>query len=422
MKCLLLPIVCVLSLAGFAQTPDAVFASSIATPQLYMLGNQLGYPILRLGSADQLQLQFDDLDADVKNYYYTYQLCNADWTPADVSTFDFIKGFTQVRIGDYRYSSLALTHYTHYRAVIPDPSCIPIHSGNYLLKVYLDGDTSKLAFTRRFLVTDAKVNIHAQLLQPITYQLSTTHQRISFTVNTTAVNPPNPLGQIRVIVLQNNRWDNAQADLRPNFYMNNDLQFNSDDLCVFPGGMEWRWLDLQSFRYLSERIANGVYGKTSTDLFLKPDGDRSSMLYYNYKDYNGLFFLKTTENISPWWQSDYARVHFSFVPTGNAPFPDKDVYVFGAFTGYLLNDSTRMNFNAERGRYEASFFMKQGYYSYAYVTIDRDDPTRTASFAFTEGNHLETENDYMILVYYRAMGALADELVGISTFNSLNGK
>jgi hypothetical protein len=42
------------------------------------------------------------------------------------------------------------------------------------------------------------------------------------------------------------------------------------------------------------------------------------------------------------------------------------------------------------------------------------------SFAQTEGNHIDTENNYLILVYFRRLGARADELVGISRFNSVN--
>lgn len=65
-----------------AQIPEAVFNDRIASVQLHALGNQLGYPVLRLNSGDQLELHFDDLDGGVRNYSYTYQLCNADWTPA----------------------------------------------------------------------------------------------------------------------------------------------------------------------------------------------------------------------------------------------------------------------------------------------------------------------------------------------------
>jgi len=404
------------------QTPDSVYMSSIHTPQLFRAGNQLGYPILRLGSADQIELDFDDLDADVKNYYYTFQLCNEDWTPAIVSEFDYLKGFSQIRIENYQYSSIALQKYTHYQAILPNPNCIPIRSGNYLLKVFLDGDTSKLAFTRRFLVTESKTGIQVQLLQPIDLALSHTHQRIVFKLNTAGFNPPNPLDQVKVVILQNWRWDNIVDNLKPTFYVNNSLEYNTDNGVLFPGGMEWRWLDLQSFRYQSDRVQSVNYGKTGTEIFLRPDGDRSQQGYYFYQDYNGNYLIQSTESINPLFQGDYATVHFSFVPPGNVPFPDKDVYLLAKFTGGGLNDSTRLVFNAEKGRYELTRWLKQGYYNYLYVTIDRGDAGRTPSFAFTEGNHLETENEYTILVYYRSLGARADELVGISHFNSQNLK
>ena len=403
-----------------AQTPDSVYSPVIRTPQLYMAGNQQAYPVLRLNSTDQMELHFDDLDADVKNYFYTIQLCNEDWTPASVSEFDYIKGFSQIRIDNYQSSSVALTRYTHYQAVLPDANCIPIHSGNYLLKVFLDSDTSKLAFTRRFLVTDARVTIQSQLLQPMGFELAHTHQKIQFRVNTSAVNPNNPLDQIKIVILQNHRWDNIIHNIKPTYYVNNKLEYNNGDDIVFEGGAEWRWLDLQSFRYQSDRVQTANYSKTATEVIVKPDADRSAQAYYFYKDYNGNYLIQTTESYNPLWQTDYATVRFSFVPPDKVPFPDKDVYLLGKFTGGGLNDLTRMAFNTERGRYEAAFLLKQGYYSYSYVTIDRSDPDRKASFAFTEGNHVETENNYMILVYYRALGARADELVGIARFDSLN--
>ena len=50
----------------------------------------------------------------------SHQLCNADWTPVQVSTFDYIRGFAENHITDYRHSSLSLIGYTHYHAVLPD--------------------------------------------------------------------------------------------------------------------------------------------------------------------------------------------------------------------------------------------------------------------------------------------------------------
>lgn len=147
-----------------AQIPEAVFNNRIKTTQLYPYGNQIGYPILRLNGSDQMELHFDDLDGNVKNYSYTYQLCNADWTPAMLSQFDFIKGYSSIRLTTYRISSIAFTKYTHYQAVLPDRNCVPSRSGNYILKVFRDGDTSKLIFTKRFLVVEEKASIAAQIL------------------------------------------------------------------------------------------------------------------------------------------------------------------------------------------------------------------------------------------------------------------
>src|ERR1700722_7960761 len=419
---LLIPVIGLAFTAQSQPVSDIIVSPSIGTPQLYPAGNQLGYPIIRLNSADQLELSFDDLDGDVKSYYYTFQLCDEDWTPSTLSEVEFLKGFSQVKIDDYRNSSVALARYTHYRAILPDQNCVPIHSGNYLLKVFTDGDTTKLAFTRRFLVVDSRINIQAQFLQPVDFNLAQTHQHIALQVNVQAVNPQNPLDQIKVDVLQNYRWDNVIRNVKPTFYTGNNLQFTNDNDFVFEGGAEWRGVDLQSFRFQSDRVATANYGKTGTDIVLRPDGDRSALAYAYFADLNGAFFIQTTESINVNYQGDYASVLFSFAPKDKAAFPDKDVYLLSRFTGGVLTDSSKMTFNPDNGRYERRFLLKMGYYSFCYVTVDRNDPDRKPSFSLTEGNHVETSNDYMILVYYHSPLGRGDDLIGISRFNSKTGK
>ncbi len=152
----------ILSQFGYALAPDSIYVNNIRSAKLYTYGNQLSMPVINLASGDQVELHFDDMDADVKYYYYTYQLCNNDWTPVNLSQFDYLKGYTQMRITNYRYSSIAYTRYTHYQAVLPDRGSYPIKSGNYILKVYLDGDTSKLAFTKRLMVVQSKADNHCE--------------------------------------------------------------------------------------------------------------------------------------------------------------------------------------------------------------------------------------------------------------------
>ena len=420
MKARFLPTLIAIGLCAVlkAQVPDSVYTSNIYSAKLYLKGNPLAYPLLSLGSNEQMELEFDDLDGDVKNYSYTYQLCNADWTPVQVSTFDYIRGFAENHITDYRHSSLSLIGYTHYHAVLPDNNSRLTASGNYMLKVYLDNDTSRLAFTKRLMVVQTAVSFSVQEMPPMNPQFSQTSQKLQFTVNTRALPISNPFQQVHVVILQNSRWDNAIYMGNPSFYSGTNFQYNSDDIPVFQGGNQWRWLDLQSFRFQSDRIAKVDFLKSGSVVLLKPDKDRSGIPYYVYSDNNGKYYIQSTDPINVTWQGDYGRVRFVFVPPDNQPLDGKDLYVIGEFTGYKLNESTKLVFNPSTGAYEGSALMKMGYYNYAYVTVNTGDPHPTPSFEVTEGNHFETENNYDILVYYRTLGGRADQLVGIYSLNT----
>ena len=410
------------SVFSFAQMPDVTYMHNIQGIKLNLQGNQLGYPIISLNSGDLLDLNFDDLDGRVKNYYYTYQLCNADWTPVNLSTFDYLKGFSQVRLNQYRLSSISQTKYVHYQAVLPDRNCVPSKSGNYMLKVFLDGDTSKLAFTRRILVYEKLAEVGLSVTQPFNTELFKTHQKIQFQVNKGQLNIVNPLQQIKAVVLQNYRWDNAKLNIPPTFIRNNVMEFNNENNLVFPAGKEFRWADLRSFRLQTERVARAEYAPGNIQIYLQPDGERTQARYLKFIDYNGFYYIESREVSNPWWQSDYANVHFTFVPKNNQPFTNKKVFVAGELTNYNLNDTSAMTYNSEKGVYEKTLYLKQGYYSYAYVTKDIREPNSIASTEETEGDYWETENDYTVLIYYRSLSGRYDELVGVSTINSLNSR
>lgn len=410
---------CILSFQSFSQSVEKVYMPNIQTAQLFKYGYPQGLPVYTINSGDQVQLGFDDLDGNVKSYYYTYVLCDYKWIPVNINPFDYIKGFTQNRISTYRYSSLAYTRYTHYQAILPDRNSAPTKSGNYLLKVFLDGDTSKLVFTKRMLVVDPKATITGAVVQPFTPQLFNTHQKIKFSAQINGLNSFSAAQQVKVVILQNNRWDAAQKDIPPTFVRGNTMEFNSENIAIFPGGKEWRWLDLRSFRLQSDRVARGIYNKNSTELFLKTDVDRNGQRYIYYPDLNGMYVTTTYETINPLWQGDYATVHFSLATPDNKPYPKRDVYVAGHFTGYNFSETWKMNFNDSTGRYELPAFLKQGYYNYTYITVDRDDPSIKTEL---EGNYWETENLYTILVYYKSFTDQAEQLIGVGELNSRNDR
>ncbi|MFC0776166.1 type IX secretion system plug protein [Terrimonas alba] len=421
-------IIAVLSIFAFyiagAQIPDHIYQPNIHTAKLHKYGDIFSYPIISLNSGEQLELHFDDFDADVKSYYYTFQLCNADWRPANLPAFDYIRGFQTTRITNYRYSSISFTKYTHYQAILPDRSSTPIRSGNYLLKVFLNSDTSKLYFTKRFLVVDNKVAIAAQLKQPFNSQLYLTDQRVQVVVNTAnaRINAMSPQ-DLKVTVLQNNIWPTAAMFDRPTIYRGNYYEYNND-VSSFQAGREWRWIDLRSLRLMSDRMLKLVdTNDARTEVYVKPDAERKQQVYVYYRDLNGIYTIENMDGNNPYWQSDYAYVHFTYMPPGGRQYPGKDIYIFGELTNYLPNEASRMVFNADKGVYEKTLYLKQGYYNYSYITLEGGkEPGNRFSFDNTEGNFTNTENSYTVLVYYRPFGARADELIGMAQLNTLVGR
>lgn len=416
MKQILIVFVCILSAVSM-QAQDIVLNPKIKTVKLYRSGDQTSFPLISLNSTDGLELHFDDFDNRVKNYYYTFQLCNADWSPSILHPFEYIKGFQNVRITNYRNSSLATARYVHYQANVPDRNCYPSRSGNYLLKVFLDNDTSKLVFVKRMVVGDNRASVAAQVLQPFNSTLFRTGQKINVAVQTDnriQVMSPNDL---KIVILQNNNWQTSVFMDRPTIYRGNYYEYSDEAYTGFQAAKEFRWIDLRSLRLKSDRMLDIDTHKDTTEVTVIPDPNRSSQVYVYYRDLNGSYTIETLESINPFWQGDYAVVHFSYFPPNNRPFAGNDLYMFGEFTNYASDTSGKMEFNKERGAYEKTMFLKQGFYNYLYA-LKSPNGKSFPDFSQTEGNYYGTENSYVVLVYYRPFGSRADEVIAYTSVNS----
>lgn len=401
--------------------PDRIYRKGILSVRLNPDGRPVDYPIIRLNSTDRLDLRFDELGTDVRNYFYTIELCNADWTPAPLSYFDYVRGYSQVRIGTYRNSSISLTRYVHYEAVIPDRNCTPIKSGNYILKVFLNGDTSQLAFTRRFLVVDERMDMAVQIRQPFNSNIFLTHHRLQVTLSGKGIDIRYPQQQVKVQVLQNMRWDNRLRLEQPTFVRQGGLlEYNNEAEMVMPAMKEWRWVNLRSFRLLGDRVSFQRNTDSSFSVFVQEEAPRPANRYIYYKDLNGMSVNETVEAVNPFWNAEYAQVHFRFRPPGGVPYPGKGLYIIGEMTGYGANEGSRLTFDPATGLYSTVILLKQGYYDYCYALRDEGSPRAPFETDLTEQNSWETENQYTVLVYFRDLGGRYDQLLGLARAGSVN--
>lgn len=396
---------------------DYVYKPGIKTVQFHESSWEYAAPVIPLNSGQQLELSFDDLDGDQKRYSLSFVHCNADWTPSDLVISEYLTGFFDLNIINFTYSMNTFQKYTHYSIMLPQQNITFTKSGNYLMYVYLEGNKQDLVLSRRFMIYDNKAAIGATFRQTVGGDDQYNKQHIDFTISSPGYDINNPYKDLKVTIAQNNRWDNAVTNIKPTFVGGNQLTYSLDDASTFNGGNEFRFFDVRSLRFLTEKVKE-IYRDENLQnhVVLQPEGPRASKPYLFYNDFNGNFLIRNSETKGNQdVEADYVFVEF-FLPYPN-PETKGNFYIMGKLTDWRMSRLSKMTYNYTRLGYEATLYLKQGYYNFEYVLSD--DSKKGGNEVITEGNHWDTENDYNIYVYHRKFGTYYDQLIGYRKLNSL---
>jgi hypothetical protein len=285
-----------------------------------------------------------------------------------------------------------------------------IKSGNYILKVYIDEDVdSNVVLTRRFMVVNQKVKVNAKVVAPVKNEDRNYKQQLEFEIQTGKYYIPNPYRDLKVMVLQNWRWDNAVTNVQPRMVVGNRLDYNFINDLVFDGGNEFRGFDTKNMRYQSENIAYIDYDYLGNQVYLHIDERRTFKQYVRDDDINGKFYIEKEDADDSDIEADYTYVHFT-LPYAH-PLVNGNLYVFGQLTNWQFLDYAKLEYDYEEHIYTTTLFLKQGYYNYAYVFLE--DGFEAGDMSLIEGNHWDTNNEYIILVYYREPGTYYDQMIGV---------
>lgn len=402
---------------GYLRNDNFVYQKYIRSVEFSRVGFELADPIITLNTDEQFNVTFDDLEGSFKQYYYQIQHCSATWEKSDIWPNEYLEGFEEGQVEKYESSFNTRTLYTHYEFQFPNEKFKIKKSGNFILRVYSRDKKGKEenAFTSRFLVVDPKVSLFARISRAGTSDDFETKQELDFTVNTAGYRIDAPYQDIKVVILQNWRWDNALTTLKPYMVRNSELDYSFDNgTNLFDGNNEFRRFDLKSIKFLSEKVRAITYDDTLFYATLWSSEKRTYKEYAIDDDINGKFLLKTDDEPSVSNYGEYAVVKF-FLPL-EAPIVEGNLYVAGGFNAWQYTTENRMNYNYRRKGYEANILLKQGYYNYLYVMLPNNSKVGDATWI--EGNHSETKNNYTILIYHRSRSELYDELIATGSFES----
>jgi hypothetical protein len=371
-----------------------------------------GRPIIPLNGS--LVLKFDDLRAKVADYYYEIEHYNFDWTKSVLAQNEFLEGFDNLRLRNFSNSITTLQSFTHYQLNIPNKDTRGLKkSGNYLLKIY--NASKELIFSRKFMVYKDLVDVPMTIRRTRKIDNLDQQQVVNFRVGRKDFIFRQPQKTVKTIVVQNRDFFEAKYDLKPQFVNGNELVYRYDQKAAFMGSNEYLFFDNKSIRISNLQIREIRMGKHLYNTYLRTDFPRYNKSYTYNPDVNGSFRVNTQRGDKIDRMADYARVNFSFSPTRD--IRKGEIHLYGRFNNYVIDDSTMLTYNESSGIYENSLILKQGFYNYKYVYLDKDGKMDGSYFS---GSHDETENNYMVLVYYRDLGARFDRLIGIGKANSRN--
>lgn len=399
-----------------AQRPRT-FSDAIRTLRLEVAGTDKRVPVLDRRKDERLLVSFDDMTHEYRRFTYSVEHCGWDWQPTDgLFESEYLAAANaEEPIEGYAQSMNTSALYTHYAFTLPNSSVTPLLSGNYRITIRTEneeGETEPVA-EAFFSIVDQAVGITAAATTNTDIDWNATHQQLTMAVDWRSLRIHDARSQLKAVVLQNGRWDNACMAPAPTGATGTALLWEHQRALIFPAGNEYRKFEMLSTRYPGMGLESVRWYAPFYHAQLFPAAPRRNYLYD--EDRNGRSVVRNDEGLSdsPDTGSDYLLTHFRL----DADRMDgAEVYINGDWTHDRLDASYRMTYNDEAHAYEATLLLKEGYYSYQYLTTTAAAPS-TGLTGPVEGDYFQTENEYDILIYYRDASERYDRLVGHHSFS-----
>ena len=175
-------------------------------PQAYLQPSVVG-----MNEGRPMVLTFDELADEFDNYFVAMIHCNFDWKESGLYPMDYLEEYNEFPILDYNFSRNTIVNYVNYQFQVPQVK-IP---GNYALVVYRNRNQDEVVFSKRIMFVNNQVNVGGRVAISAGVEQRNTHQQIEFTIAYPNLDLNNPAQEIKVVLRQNQRWDNDLIDLKP---------------------------------------------------------------------------------------------------------------------------------------------------------------------------------------------------------------
>lgn len=382
-------------------------SEDVHTVQVNKNGNWASIPVIDLSGDNYININFDILGEDsYRALKYRIINCDADWNKSRLLDLEYLDGFNDLLIDDYAQSVNTIVDYTNYNFQIPNDRQRLKLSGNYAVEVYAEDEQNKVLLMACFSVLDSKVKIDGAFSSNTDIDANKEHQQVNFSINTAGIQIRDPFSDLKVVVRQNNRMDNQRVGVKPTYIQGDKLIYEHNRDLIFDAGNEYRRFESVSYRYNGLNIESTDLTRPYYLTSIITDKVRAGKRYIYDQDQNGRYLIRNAEANDADTQADYFKTRFTL----DIPEPILEpIYLNGGFTNNRFDEKYLMKYDIANKVYTADVVLKQGAYNYQYLT----QSGKIYSQAKIEGNYFETENEYAVYVYYRPVGFLSDQLIGL---------
>ncbi|MBR4848633.1 MAG: DUF5103 domain-containing protein [Bacteroidaceae bacterium] len=391
----------------FAQAQLATsHTESVRTPIMIVNDDWKAPAVIELGSNDVVRFSFDEMSHVYHRYVCRITHHNLDGTISELAEVDYLDGFNDFVIDEWENSHNTTQLYTHYTFALPNEDITLKVSGNYRVSVFDEaGDIESPVVTFGFSVVEPKVHIRAKVSSDTDRTYNDGEQQLSFVVNHARCDVLSPETELIPVIFQNRRCDNVVVGVKPTYIKGSEVEYVHNEKLIFEAGNEYRRFELTDPNSPGINVEDVVFHDSAYHALLYIDKPRLS--YSNVIDENGRFYVNTLEGYGMPIEADYVNVHFAI----DMPYrAGGNLYLIGDFCNSGFNKNNLLLYDKDEGYYFASHLLKLGVYNYQYVWLP--DGSRNATACFSEGCYHNTENEYLIYIYYREFGARYDKLVG----------
>ena len=355
---------------------------------------------------ESFRISFDILSGYEYDLYYQIEHCDFNWEKSQLLKSEYMLGFDDVKIENYSSSFNTYQIYTHYNINFPNSNTRFKKSGNYIIKI-LDEFGEEL-FRRKFILFENLSTVQTEIKRSRDIEFIHEKQVVNFEVNPINIQFNNPSKTVKIKVFKNNDLNYSIENIKPQYNLGKKLIYKYDSELSFWAGNEYLYFENKFVRNTNIKVKrfdlNEIYSN-----YLYTDIPRKNKKYTYNPDINGGFLFDVNNSSNPEFEADYVNVHFSLKKSETIDNETK-IYIVGDFNNHEISENYVMSYNPRNKFYESVIKLKQGFYNYKYVAVNRNNKIIQGNI---DGNFDETENEYNVIVYYRNYGERYDRVVGV---------